>query len=105
MERHFFVTIFAPNKSAFADLQRLNLDIFGGSSRGELAIGGLLTETNIKQVRRAGYRVEIHEEYIEQGRQAGLARDAGGSSKQSPPVEIMDDKAWLKEFKRRKKVK
>lgn len=102
MERRFFVTIFAPNQSALADLQRLDLDIFGVSSRkrGKSSTGGLLTETNIEQVRKAGFRVEVHEEYIEQARR----KQSGRKGKQSPPVEIMSDKAWLKEFNRRKKV-
>ena len=101
MERRFFVTIFASNKSALADLQRLNLDLFGLSARarGESSIGGLLTEANIEQLRKAGYRVEVHEEYIEQARLAQADRRG------EPPVPIMDDKAWLREFNRRKKVR
>jgi len=106
MERRFFVTIFAANQSAFEDLLRLDLDLFGVSprKRGESSTGGLLTESNIEQVRNAGFRVEVHEEYVEQARQGKLAKQAGRRGKQSPPVEIMDDKAWLKEFNRRKKV-
>lgn len=106
MERRFFVTIFAPRQSALAKLQRLNLDLFGISSRkrGESSLGGLLTEANIEEVRKAGFRVEVHQEYIEQARQSELAKQAGQTEEPSPPVEIMDDKAWLEEFNRRKKV-
>lgn len=102
MAHRFFVTIFSSKKSAFADLGRLDLDLFGGSerARGESSMGGLLTEASIEQLRKAGYRVEVHEEYFEQARK-GQAR---GKGKQSSPVPIMDDKAWLEEFNRRKKV-
>ena len=106
MERRFFVTIFAPNQSALADLGRLELDLFGVSSRtqGESFTGGLLTEASIEQLRKAVYRVEVHEEYIEQARQVEIEEQAGRKGSQSPPVEVMDDKAWLEEFNRRKKV-
>lgn len=101
MERRFFVTIFAPNQSAFTDLRKYDLDLFGGSSRkrGESSIGGLLSEANIKKVRRAKYRVEVHEEYVEQ------ARQSAAQSAQSAPVEVMDDREWLEAFYGRKKVK
>ena len=33
MAHRFFVTIFSSKKSAFADLGRLDLDLFGGSER------------------------------------------------------------------------
>jgi hypothetical protein len=102
MERRFFVTIFSRNKSALADLRRLDLDLFGVAerARGESSIGGLLTEASIEQLRKAGYRVEVHEEYVEQARKSQAHR----KGRQSSPVPIMDDKAWLKEFNRRKKV-
>lgn len=96
MERRFFVTIVAPNRSAFAALQRLNLDLFGVTARpeGESSSGGLVTETDINQLRNVGCEVKIIEEYIAQEKQKGR--------KTKPPVPIMDDKAWLKEFYRRK---
>lgn len=100
MERRFFVTIFARDKSALENLQRLELDIFGLTKRprGESSMGGLITEANIEQLRKSGYRVEVHEEYVEQAR----LKQAGG--KAEPPVPTMDDKTWLKDFNRRKKV-
>ncbi len=97
MERCFFVTIFAPSRSALANIHKLNLDLdlFGLSSReGEASIDGLLTETQIEQVRKAGFRVEVKEEYVEQ-------IDEKGNPLQ--PVQLMDDKAWLEEFYRSKR--
>jgi hypothetical protein len=96
MEQQFFVTIFAPNTAALADLQRFELDLFGMSGRegGEARIGGLLREADIEEVRKAGFRVQVHEEYVEQGRPTG---------KQVPPVETTDDKAWLEAFQRSRK--
>jgi hypothetical protein len=96
MERRFFVTIFAADSATLADLQRFELDLFGMSGRegGEARIGGLLREADIEEVRKAGYRVQIHEEYVEQGRQTG---------KQVPPVETIDDKTWLEAFQRSRK--
>ena len=96
MERRFFVTIFAPNRSALEGLSRLDLDLFGASSGEgqEVNMGGLITESNIEEVRKAGFRVEVHEEYIEQARFA---------DKKSSGIDTMDDKAWLDEFNRRKK--
>jgi hypothetical protein len=95
MERRFFVTIFAPDQSALADLGKYGLDLFPASRRGrvEISVGGLLGEASIKKVRRAGYRVEVLEEYIEQAR-----RTAG----HAPPVEVMDAREWLESFNRRK---
>jgi hypothetical protein len=57
MERRFFVTIFAPDKSAFKGLANLNLDIFGSpiTKRGESFIGGLLTNDKIKQVKKRAF--------------------------------------------------
>lgn len=117
MQRRFFVTIFAPDQKAFVALRRLDLDLFSlpSNKRGEASIGGLLTEADIERVRGAGYRVQIVEEYVEQGRKqakksAGkmAARDAAEAAGQGgtpvPPVQTMNDKAWLKEFNRRKKV-
>jgi hypothetical protein len=100
MERRYFVTIFAPDKSAFKGLANLNLDIFGSpvTRRGESSIGGLLSDDNIKQVKKAGFRVEVHDEYVEQARMSGL--DAAAQS-----VQTMDDKQWLESFYSRKKVK
>jgi hypothetical protein len=61
-------------------------------------MGGLITDVDIEVLRRSGYRVEVREEYVEQARQ----KRAGGRAKS--PVATMSDKAWLKEFNRRKKV-
>jgi hypothetical protein len=96
MEQRFFVTIFGASRSALADLLKLELDLFGMSAGEEVGarIGGLLTEASIEEVRKAGFRVDVHEEYVEQARQTG---------KQVPPIETMDDKAWLEEFERRRK--
>lgn len=115
--RRFFVTIFAPNQKALVALRRLNLDIFGVNSkaRGESSAGGLLTEEGIEQARGAGFRVEVHEEYIPQGqrqanksaKEAALKEAAGPAAEGGqavPPVQTMDDKTWLEEFNRRKKV-
>lgn len=100
MEKRFFVTIFAADQTALKNLTRLDLDLFGSSSpkRGEASVGGLLTEAQIKQVKKAGYRVEVQDEYVEQSRLTGLA--AEGQS-----IEVMDDKQWLEAFYNRKKVK
>jgi hypothetical protein len=100
MEQRFFVTIFAADQTALKGLTRLDLDLFGTSSpkRGEASVGGLLTEAQIKQVEKAGYRVKVHEEYVEQSRMSGM--DA-----QQHSVEVMDDEQWLKAFYDRKKVK
>jgi hypothetical protein len=100
MERRFFVTIYARDKSALENLQRLELDIFGLTKRpaGESSMGGLITEASIEELRKSGYRVEVHEEYVEQARQQPAL------GKAESPVPTMDDKAWLKDFNRRKKV-
>ncbi|HEY0379228.1 MAG TPA: hypothetical protein VGC87_20090 [Pyrinomonadaceae bacterium] len=115
--RRFFVTIFAPDQKALVALRRLDLDLFGVTpkARGESSAGGLLTEEDIERVRGSGFRVEVHEEYIPQGQKqakksAGevalkdVAGPAAEGGKAVPPVKTMDDKAWLKEFNRRKKV-
>jgi hypothetical protein len=98
MQRRFFVTIYAPTRAALADLQKLDLDLFGASAAegGEARIGGLLTENSIEEVRKAGFRAEVHEEYVEQARQA---------QNRIAPIEVMDDKTWLEEFQSRKKRK
>ncbi len=117
MQRRFFVTIFAPNQKALVTIKRLDLDLFSipSNKRGEASMGGLLTEADIEQVRGMGYRVEIQEEYVEQGRKQAK-KSAGKTALKDvaglpvrvgtpvPPVKTMDDKAWLKEFNRRKKV-
>ena len=94
MQRRFFVTIYAVSRSAFASLQGLDLDLFGAADieGGGTRMGGLLTEADIEEVRKAGFRVEIHQEYIEQARQ---------TENRVPPVEVTDDKAWLEAFQRR----
>jgi hypothetical protein len=115
--RRFFVTIFAPNQKALVALRQLNLDIFGvkPKPRGESSAGGLLTEEGIEQARGVGCRVEVREEYIPQGQKQAtksarevarkeVAGSADEGGKAVPPVQTMDDKAWLKEFNRRKKV-
>ncbi|HJU53351.1 MAG TPA: hypothetical protein VJ715_02225 [Pyrinomonadaceae bacterium] len=115
--RRFFVTIFVPNQKALTALRRLSLDIFGVKSkaRGESSAGGLLTEENIEKVRGAGFRVEVHEEYIPQGQKQAkrsirgaalkdVVGPAAEGGKPVPPVQTMNDKVWLKEFNRRKKV-
>lgn len=80
MQRRFFVTIFAPDRKALATLRRLELDLFGVTpkARGESSAGGLLTEADIEQARGAGFRVEVHEEYVEQGR--GRAKKSAGKA-------------------------
>ena len=100
MEQRFFVTIFAADQSAFRDLTNLNLDLFGTSTskRGESSVGGLLTKAQIKKVEKAGYRVEVHQEYVEQARVSGIKTS-------SQVVEVMDDKQWLEAFYNKKKVK
>ena len=100
MDKRFFVTIFAADQAALKALTRLDLDLFGSSSpkRGESSVGGLLTEAQIKDVKKAGYRVEVHDEYVEQSRMSEM--DAQG-----PAIQVMDDKEWLKAFYDRKKVK
>lgn len=100
MERRFFVTVFAPDEAALSALGKYGLDLFPSSSRKrkKLAIDGLLGEAQIKKLERAGYRVEVRKEHVEQAQQSGLEA-------QSSPIPIMDDKEWLKAFKRRKRVK
>jgi hypothetical protein len=102
MERRFFVTIFARNRSALDKLIRLDLDLFGVTpqARGESTVSGLVTEASIDELRKARFRVEVHDEYVEQARM----KQTRAKGKQESPVPIMDDKAWLKEFNRRKKV-
>jgi len=102
MERRFFVTIFAPDQSALADLGKYGLDLFPASrrKRGEFSADGLLDEASIKKMRRVGYRVEVREEYIEQGRRS--AGQADRIEEQAPPVEVMDAREWLESFNRRK---
>jgi hypothetical protein len=47
----------------------------------------------------------VHEEYIEQASEQEGKEQAGRKAGQSPPVQIMDDKAWLEEFNRKKEEK
>ena len=101
MEQRFFVTVFAADESAFRDLTNLNLDLFGSrsSKKGESSVGGLLTKSQIKKLEKAGYRVEVHQEYVEQARVSAITES-------SQVVEVMDDKQWLEAFyAKKKKVK
>lgn len=98
MAQRFFVTIFAPDLAALRALGKYGLDLAPTSRREhlKLSVSGLVTDAEIKKLRRARYRVEVGEEYVEQGRLSDERERAAALP------EVMGANEWLESFNRRK---